>query len=43
MIARKKGSLVAAVTAVCAVFLCIAAADGAMWLRKRAGRGPGNA
>ena len=32
MIASKRGSFVAAVTAVCAVFLCIAAADGA-WLK----------
>jgi mono/diheme cytochrome c family protein len=33
MIARKKGSFVVALTAVCAVFLCIAAADGA-WLKE---------
>ena len=32
MIAGKKGSLYAACIAVCAVFLCIAAADGA-WLQ----------
>jgi mono/diheme cytochrome c family protein len=32
MIASKKGSFVTALTAVCAVFLCIAAADGA-WLK----------
>ena len=32
MIARKKGAFAAALTAVCAVILCIAAADGA-WLQ----------
>jgi len=32
MIATKKGSFLAALTAICAVFLCIAAADGA-WLK----------
>ena len=32
MIASKRGSVVAGLTAACAVFLCIAAADGA-WLK----------